>query len=332
MKMVSILNKRSVRALLLLGALVLLATMVDPPPPPPEPGAAFASVTATPVALDAADPARSRAGQLVFLRGWDLNSEEPRFGGISAMQVEGERVTAISDAGVLFAFPLPRRPGRLPLQLRPLDPSGDEGDKGSRDTESMLFFGGSAWFGLERQNAVIRYRRSDWRRESDAQPRAMRDWRGNSGPEAMVRLRDGRFLVFSEGRDDGAAFSDVVLFAGDPADPATSATRLRYRRLPAFRVTDAALLPDGRVLVLNRRFTLLEGVAAKLAVVEIAGLGEGATLEPRGIADLRPPLTVDNMEALSVAQEGGRTIVRIASDDNFMALQRTLLLEFELRE
>jgi hypothetical protein len=37
---------------------------------------------------------------------------------------------------------------------------------------------------------------------------------------------------------------------------------------------------------------------------------------------------VFDVTALSVVREGGRTIVRIASDDNFMGAQRTLLLEF----
>jgi hypothetical protein len=36
------------------------------------------------------------------------------------------------------------------------------------------------------------------------------------------------------------------------------------------------------------------------------------------------------MEALSVTRELGRTIVWIASDDNFSPLQRTLLLKFAL--
>jgi hypothetical protein len=38
------------------------------------------------------------------------------------------------------------------------------------------------------------------------------------------------------------------------------------------------------------------------------------------------------MEALSVTQENKRTIIWLASDDNFIPLQRTLLLKFELRE
>ena len=44
-------------------------------------------------------------------------------------------------------------------------------------------------------------------------------------------------------------------------------------------------------------------------------------------------LPVDNMEALSVTREGDRTIVWIASDDNFNPLlQRTLLMKFALAE
>ena len=53
---------------------------------------------------------------------------------------------------------------------------------------------------------------------------------------------------------------------------------------------------------------------------------------PREIARLQPPLTIDNMEGVSVTVENGRTIVWLASDDNFFPLQRTLLLKFALME
>ena len=63
------------------------------------------------VALDEHDPARRRVGALVFLRGWELSSDDQSFGGLSAMQVEDGRVIAIGDAGTLFEFALPARPG-----------------------------------------------------------------------------------------------------------------------------------------------------------------------------------------------------------------------------
>ena len=72
---------------------------------------------------------------------------------------------------------------------------------------------------------IVRYRRRDWRAEAAAQPAAMRSWRGNSGAEAMVRLADGRFLVFAEGRDEGALIATSPLFAGDPARSGARAAR-----------------------------------------------------------------------------------------------------------
>jgi hypothetical protein len=160
----------------------------------------------------------------------------------------------------------------------------------------------------------------------------MRRWPANSGPEAMARLADGRFLVFGEGLNDLRATSDAVLFDGDPAEARTPAFSLRYRRVPGYRVTDAALLPDGRLILLNRRFAWLEGWSAVVTIADPRGLRAGETLAGREVAALRPPSSVDNMEALSVTVENGRTIVWIASDDNFFPLQRTLLLKFELVE
>lgn len=313
---------------MLLGpAALLLATMVQPSPPPPVGPPAQARIDAAPVVLDAGAQARRRVGALVFRRGWNLNSPDPRFGGISAMHVEDGKVTALSDAGVLLHFELPGDGTSRLLQVQPLPGTAEE--KRDRDTEAIAVHGDEAWVAFERLNAVARFRRGDWRLVAAAYPHAMREWRGNSGPEALVRLSDGRFLIFSEGRDDAGPFSDVLLFEGDPAESRTRATLLRYRRIPGYRVTDAALLPDGRLLVLNRRFHIFEGVAARLVIVDLPRLEPGATLEGTEIAELRAPLIVDNMEALAVTREAGRTIVRIASDDNFMAIQRSLLLEFE---
>lgn len=317
------------RALLLLGAYLLLTTITRPGPPPRLGEPASVPLSATPVALDTGDPARRRVGALIFRRGWDLDAGDRRFGGLSAMRVEGSMVTAVSDDGYVMIFPLPGSgPGHV--RILPLrDGPGDRDSKFNRDTEAMALDGADAWIGYERHNMVWRYRRSDWRALSSARPPEMRRWANNSGTEAMVRLDGGRFILFAEGT--GGAESPALLFDGDPSEAGTRAIRLRYRRLPGYRVTDAALLPDGRLLILNRRFGWGEGFSAVVAVADIAGLGVGGLIEPREIARLAPPLTIDNMEALSVAREGGRTIVRIASDDNFMRLQRTLLLEFELR-
>ena len=323
----SVLRSRLGRVALLVTVFLLLATVIPAGPSRSPTGPAVAVVTAVAVDLDNNRPERRRVGELVFLRGWALTSDEPRFGAVSAMHIEGNRVTAISDAGDLLFFGLPRRPGTLSMEVRPLS-YGAGTAKRNRDTESLWVGDGVAWVGFESVNAIKRFRLDDWREESAARPAAMRRWRSNGGAEAMVRLADGRFLVLAEGRDNDQPFSPALVFEGDPADSRTRAMAVRYRRPVGFRVTDAALLPDGRLLILHRRVRLLGGISAILTVADVPALREGAIISGREIAALREPLTVDNMEALSVAREGGRTIVRIASDDNFLPIQQTLLLEF----
>jgi hypothetical protein len=326
-------RSRPKRAAFLLVALALLATMIAPPPEPPPPGPATAELIVTAVPLDPSDPARRRIGALDFIGGWAFTSDNARFGGISAMHVEGGEVVALSDAGTLLRFAVPRQAGRQRVALIPLASGpGPATRKSNRDTESLLVDGPWLWAGFERHNMIWRYRRADLAAAGAARPPAMRRWRGNAGPEGLVRLADGRFIVFAEGADDGRRTSPAVLFDGDPANPATRSFPISYARMEGHRITDATVLRDGRLLLLNRRYALFEGASAVISVADIRALRPGGTIEGREIAALRPPLTVDNMEALSTTVENGRTIVWIASDDNFFPLQQTLLLKFALVE
>ena len=75
---------------------------------------------------------------------------------------------------------------------------------------------------------------------------------------------------------------------------------------------------------------LLEGFSARLGLAAAPALEAGSVLAGEEVASLRRPLTVDNMEGVSVTVEHGRTIVWLVSDDNFFPLQRTLLMKFAL--
>lgn len=325
----------ALRIFVLLAALFFIGRFAPPVLLAPSRVDGPAIILFKPVALDSHDPARTKLGALTFLGGWSLDSPNRGFGGISAMHVNERAVVALSDAGALIRFPLPKGTSDVRGRIDPL-PVGVAPPvaKRDRDTESMVLYGGHAWIGFEWRGAIRRYvgGSAAWRGEAHHAPGAMRKWPNNSGAEGIVRLNDGRFLVFSEGamRKDGT--SEVLEFSGDPAVPGTAARSLGYRVPPGYRLTDAALLPDGRLLLLNRRFSLFEGVAAKLVVAPPPRPGAAAIIAGDEIADLASPVTVDNMEALSVTREAGRTIVWIASDDNFSPLQRTLLLKFALDE
>ncbi|SNS18174.1 hypothetical protein SAMN06295912_102146 [Sphingomonas laterariae] len=291
-----------------------------------------AAIQARPVMLDPRDPARMRVGALTYAGGWVLTSGDRRFGGISSLTVDGEGLLAIGDQGGMFRIePRGDRPpaGRVigPLPDGPAIPFGRRG----RDSESALRGpDGALWVGFEGANAIWRYDAGVTRATGHVAPPDMAGWPRNGGAEAMVRLPDGRALVFAEEAEGAAAGTrQALIFPGDPVDGARPA-RFDYRPPDGYVVTDMALLPDGRLIALHRRFTPLNGVSAILSIVDSAAIQTGAEVKGREIARLVPPLTVDNMEALAVTQERGRTILWIASDNNFSSVQRTLLLRFRL--
>lgn len=294
-----------------------------------------AEMSATPVAIDPADPKQVKVGSLTYLGGIRLTSPQAAFGGFSSMQVVGDRFTLLSDGGHIVRF-------RMGADFKPRDlhvgaltaGPGTGWLKSERDSESQTGnpATGQVWVGFEHFNAIWRYGATG-RAEAHAEPEAMADWSSNGGPEAMVRLASGRFVVISETtRPREGKGREGVIFAGDPTDPKAKAQGFVYHPPQGYDPTDMAELPDGRVLVLNRRVSLADFFTAKLVVIDRGAIRPGASVTGREIATLAKPLLHDNYEALAVTQEAGATIVWIASDDNREWFEWSLLLKFRLED
>ncbi|MDT8759008.1 esterase-like activity of phytase family protein [Sphingomonas psychrotolerans] len=293
-----------------------------------------AEMVATQVPLDPSDPSGTRVGALTYLGGLVLKSRDPAFGGFSAMRVAGERFTLLSDGGNLVSF-------RMGADLRPADVRfadlpgpGTGAIKRHRDSESLTWdpATGRAWVGFENRNAIWRYDASLTRAERAVQPAAMADWSIAGGAEAMVRLRSGQFLVISEtARPKGMPNARIVLrFAGDPTETKVPPQSLAYVPPANYDPTDMAELPDGRLLVLNRRLSLAGLFTAKLVLLDLRGARPGTAVHGRELATFERPVQHDNFEALALTSEGGNTIVWIASDDNGEIWEQSLLLKFRL--
>jgi hypothetical protein len=56
----------------------------------------------------------------------------------------------------------------------------------------------------------------------------------------------------------------------------------------------------------------------------------GARLEGETLLRLAQPGLADNFEGVAVRAREGRVAIYLVSDDNYFALQRTLLLKFDL--
>ncbi|WOE74835.1 esterase-like activity of phytase family protein [Alterisphingorhabdus coralli] len=305
-------------------------------------------ITLVPVALDSANPQKRQIGALDYIAGWELRSQNSKFGGISSMLVDPNgRILALSDGGTLFSFSVAQgseasEEGASAKDfIAPLPGFRDEDkSKDYRDSESFVRDAeiGRFWVGFEGSNRIVRYDAAMVRAERGYRPKAMRAWPDNGGPEAIALLSDQRFLAFSEEEQVSSGVTQALMFIGDPTDPDAEVISFGYKPPIGYNITDATVLPDGRLLILHRRFTVLEGVSARISVADPADIGPDVLLQGRVIAALDPPLTVDNMEAIAVTREASGDdeagdddlMVWIASDDNFNTVQRSLLMKFRL--
>ena len=299
-----------------------------------------ANLYAARVALDPGDPGRAKVGGLTFMGGVHLTSRDPAFGGYSSLAVRGDRFTLLSDGGNVVSFRMGADWTLSDIGFLNLPGGPGAGwEKGDRDSESMAMDPrtGQIWAGFEYANAIWRYAPGFARVEGHVAPGAMAKWPTNGGPESLVRLHDGRFLVIAEtARGPRVPVPlrrgrQALVFAGDPLKTRDPAIRFTYRPPNGYDPSDATELPDGRIVILNRAFSLPFVFTNILVLVDPREIREGATVTGRAIATLEPPLIHDNFEGVAATRESGKTMLWLVSDDNEATpLERTLLLKFRL--
>ncbi|QKR98714.1 esterase-like activity of phytase family protein [Sphingomonas sp. CL5.1] len=275
----------------------------------------------------------ARIGRLEPVAVVTIDSAAPGFGGFSALALTDGRATLLSDAGNWLRLRIAG--GRVvSSETGALGAGPGRGwTKEDRDSESLAIdpASGRAWVGFERANAIWRYDPSLRRGEAQRAPGEMADWWGNSGPESLARLPDGRFVVIAERGRKAGPLRPALLFSGDPAEAATRVVRFAYRPPAGYDPSDAAALPSGDLIVLNRRHLGWLRFSAKLVVVPRAAIRAGATVAGREIATLGPPLVSENCEGLAVTHENGATMLWLTTDNDQMLLRRSYLMKFWLR-
>ena len=300
-------------------------------------------------ALDLAAPGRLRNGALEFLGGLVLSSRDPGFGGLSGVRTwnRGRDLLAIGDEGIWFAAHLDTDAAGTPLGLSDaaIAPLLDEKgvrfrSKWSRDAESLdlrpVAGGWEARVGFEGRHRVVAYR------SASADPHALLGARGDmlELPADVGRLRQSTGLEAIAGDEAGrrlVLIAEESLRGGGEPRPGWILGPGRVERFRVdsggFSPTDAAFLPSGDLLVLERRLSLLGAFQARLVRIAAGDLAEGRTTSGETLWESRFGDAIDNMEALAVDRApDGSTILTLLSDDNFFWLQRTLLLRFRLVE
>ena len=298
--------------------------------------------------LNPEEPGHTRVGKLEFRAGLCLSSTAPAFGGLSGLSLspDGKGLTAVSDQGdVLLARLLWDGVGRLQgladavmHRLRGLDgqPLSWRPDKREQDAEAVESLAdGSYLVSFEGNHRVLRYAGLLSRPALFAIPPGIAKAPRNGGLEAMTPLADGRVLVLSEkfrSEKDGGKGKGYYIGWLLTAD-GQSLGQVYWPGTENFRPTDLAALPNGDVLLLQRRFTLVGGAGARISRIPAARIKAGGLLIDEELAQLTPPMAVDNFEGLAVRRDPrGGWLIYLLSDDNFNPLQRTLLFQFHLAE
>lgn len=98
-----------------------------------------------------------------------------------------------------------------------------------------------------------------------------------------------------------------------------------------FAVTDGAFLPNGDLLLLERRFSFAEGMGMQVRRIPGEEIKPGAVVDGEVILQADMGYQIDNMEGLDVVPgPDGDIRVVLVSDDNHSILERNLMLEFRL--
>ncbi|ROT96868.1 esterase-like activity of phytase family protein [Altererythrobacter sp. FM1] len=283
-----------------------------------------------PIALD-----ERVLGSFAIEGAWHLDSSNFWFGGYSGLvALDSGTLLAGADRGWTLRFTVPPA-NRVSQQSARFSPIGTKyARKHMSDLEALTHdpVTGGVWGAFEYRNAIARFSR-DGRMQEVAFPRAMRGWPSNAGPEGMVRLADGRFLVSAEAVWRSDAEHDLhtlLVFSGDPLGGAGS-WKARMETPPGYAPVDMAQLPDGRVLVLMRKVNYLPPrFTGRIAVYDPRTLTAERPWRGQVVAKLELPLPTDNYEGIAVVpdESGKGAAVWVMSDDNRMrTFQRNILLK-----
>jgi hypothetical protein len=242
---------------------------------------------------------------------WRLTSPEPRMGGVSALALDRGGFLALSDSGAPIRFPRPDASGAVGLFTDLPSGPGSALQKAGRDSESLTrdWAGRGYWVGFENRHSAWLFD-PGFRRALKRIDLAGLGWPANKGAEGAVSTSRGLLLYPEAGNE--------VVRLGDGG----------LSRLPLAnsfgRLSDAAALPDGRILLIARTYGPM-GFSARLLLLDVS-------MRARSLAPLNFG-RLDNPEALAVEPlRGGGVRLWVMTDNDFRRRVPTLLVALDWRD
>jgi hypothetical protein len=327
---------RRLSAALFLATLLVAPALAD--------GWRAIDVTARPFAQFGISGNETRFGELEFRGGLVLSSSDKDFGGLSGLEIGADgSLLAVGDNGFWFSARLMEKDG-VPTgiegaRLAPILDSGGNRrrSKGLSDAESLRVIEAngerSAIVVFEQSRELSRFSLGGDLAAAVAKPvnlpASARNLNARQGFETVAvapetsALKGAIVLVAERALDKDGNHRGWILSG-------PRAGTFSIRRIGEFDITDGTFLPDGDLVILERLFSLSEGVGARLRRIPSDQIAPGKTADgPVLLTAGLEAHRIDNMEGLSLRPEAdGGMSVFVLSDDNQSFLQQTLLLKF----
>ena len=304
------------------------------------------AVTTRPVNFSVLEPERRVFGELRYLGGLVLESDDKRFGGFSGLVLtrQGQRLLAVSDQGWWLSaelrFAQSVVSGVENVRLGPLvNGKGKRWHRKSlQDAEALATLGagedGGLLVGYERRPRMQLYQVDAsgfvGKPRTLAVPGDMKKGPRNKELEAVGRFGSGpnagKYIALSERHLDANGNIKGWLWR-----PGGKAEQFVIRRRKTYSVTDMAILRGGDVAILERRLGFLKLPGMAIRLIKATDLKKGEVVDARVLMEAAAPAElVDNMEGLSAHRlENGDLVFSLISDDNYnRELQRTVFYQF----
>lgn len=324
------------RAASALAALALLATGAV---------AAPVQINAQPIETFKAGAGTNRFGRLEFMGGVRLTSDASLFGALSSIRFrpDGHHFVAVLDTGHWLTGRVERDASGRIGAIRDADISEmidrrgrPSPGKSEMDAESVALVPGGVAVGFEQRHRIDLYPDPGFQ---TSKPVAAIDMlipvnslRSNRGLETLVTspaaspLAGALVTVAEKSKDEDGNLLAAIL--GGPLKG-----RFTVKRSGDYDATDGAFLPNGDLLLLERRFSLASSIGMRIRRIKGETIRPGALVDGEVLIDADFSHRIDNMEGLDViAGPDGAPRIVVVSDDNHSLFQNTLMLEFRLAE
>lgn len=253
----------------------------------------------------------AQAEGLTFLRAVPMMSDLNGFGGLSAIEMQdGNSAVVLSDRGQAFTLSFDRSSGAI-------DAAPATQPRPNRDSEGLALAAGQMFYSYEGPAEIVA--------ADGTQLPAHPDFAGfhiNGAFEALAGAPDGTLYVIPERTQDGDAPFPLFRFRDG-----TWQVIGHLARNGPFLPVGADIGPDGQLYILWRAFSAL-GFRSRITRIDPDNLtAPQELLLATGLGEH------DNLEGLAVWQsDSGATCLTMVSDDNFLNILRTEVVEYALTQ